>query len=444
MSQKGIIFIVLFFICIACALRMPQFGLYGYIGDYIMGSGSQWWAAPFRKMGFRFSLMLAMVSAIGIVLNWSKISEGHRLLESQEILMLIFLALVYISMLLGESTGAIMLGESDVARYTIHDHPSEKMLKITIFCIMLTQVITDRAKIGGLMWVLVVGALILGFEAWNLPRSALQDGRLEGIGGPDFQDANRFGGFMAGILFVIGAQFMRTGWVGRVICFIAGGFTANAIILARSRGAVLGMVAGMFVSVLFAPKKYRWLIIVGMGLGGAGLLYLSDPQLLERVCTVTADSDERDASAQSRLDIWAGGVKMIADHPLLGVGPGNFYQNIGKYQPLHPLRDAHNTFIRCGGELGGTGLLVYFALLLNATQYHRWCIRMSIDLPKDSQKNITWMSVGFLSCMTTMITYGMTGTLIYTEYLWWMIMVPVCLKRMVQKELDLNHAEKDE
>jgi O-antigen ligase len=436
MPLKGLIFAGLFLLCAVGALVLPCLGVYGYIADYCIGSASQWWEAPFSGLGIRYSLTLALTTAIGMLLQRDKLRFGESFLQRQEVLMLLFLGTVWLSdFLTGQSIG----------RYITADHPTIKMTKVIVFAFMLSHVITDRKKAQALFWTLVISSLILGMQAYDVPRSAFRQGRLESVGGADFRDANRFAGFMASMLFIVGTQFLRSGWRGRLISFLAGGFTANAVILARSRGALLGLACGIFAAAIMAPKKYRGKILIGLVLATAGVFYLTDPQTVDRTSTITATGEERDSSAQSRLEIWEGGVKMLIANPVFGVGPGNFYQNIGKYVPQHSGRDAHNTFVRCAGELGIIGLSLFVLLAWNAIRILRRCSRELSQLPPDVGKDLLWMNYGCLTGLIAMLAYGMTGTLVYTEYLWWMLTFPVCMQRVLENELaDMNLAAQQE
>jgi len=52
-------------------------------------------------------------------------------------------------------------------------------------------------------------------------------------------------------------------------------------------------------------------------------------------------------------------------------------------------------------------------------------------LPAEQGRQVLWASFGALTGLVAMLTYGLTGTLLYTEYLWWMLALPVCLARIV-------------
>ncbi len=431
MGLRTLLFVGLFAVALLGAFYNPLVGLIGYMGHYCIGPERQWWHAPLRGFDLRYSFSLAMVSAVSIFVNRHKLNYG-QFLTRHEWYILAFVAIVWL---------ADMTSADSVGRYSTVDHPTMKMTKIAFFLLMLSHVATDRKKLKIVTWSFVVFALLLGLQAYEVPLSAFSKGRLESVGGADFSDANRFGGFMAGMLFIVGCQFLNsTKLWERGLTFLAGGFAANALILTRSRGAMLGLAVGMLIAFIFSSPRHRKIIVVGLLAAGLGIFNLSDEAFIERSSTITRQADERDASASSRLEIWEGGVKMLAEHPLLGVGPGNFYQNIGRYQPLHPGRDAHNTLVRCAGELGLAGLSVFVWLVFNAFRILRQCIRDAALFPPEIAKDFQLMSLGYMAAMFAMLAYGMTGTLIYTEYLWWMLILPVCLQRAFDNEMEAQLA----
>ncbi|WP_305046447.1 O-antigen ligase family protein [Geoalkalibacter sp.] len=425
MGLRSILFAALVAVALVGAFYHPIIGLIGYMGHYCIGPERQWWHAPMRGLGLRYSLMFALVSAVSIYINRHKL-KYKNFMVGQEWLIVIFVLVVWV---------AHVFSSASVGRYEAADHPTVKMVKITIFLMMLSHVVTDRKLLKIVTWSLVIFAMILGIQAYEVPLRAFIQGRLESVGGADFSDANRFGGFMAAMLFIIGCQFLNSkNWRQRLLVFLAGGFSANAVILTRSRGALLAVAAGMLAAMMFASPRQRKIIVVGILGAALGLYYLTDDTFRERSTTITAQADERDASASSRLEIWEGGLKMMKANPILGVGPGNFYQYIGRYQPLHEGRDAHNTLVRCGGELGLVGLGVFLAIVLNAFRLLWTHIRKASQFSPAVAKDFQFMGLGYMAALAAMLAYGMTGTLVYTEYLWWMLIMPVCLQRAFENE----------
>lgn len=427
MPLKGLIFAGLFLLCAGGALVLPCLGVYGYIADYCIAPVSQWWEAPFSRLGIRYSLTLALTTAIGMFLQRDKLRFGESFLQRQEVLFLVFLGIVWLSTFMGAET---------VGRYTIADHPSIKFTKIVVFALMMTHVITDKRKLDGLLWVFVIVSLILGLQAWDLPRRAFEGGRLEGIGGADFAESNFFAAFMAAMLPIIGIQLLRSKWFGKAVCAVSAAFTVNAIVLCRSRGALVGIAAGAITACLFAPKKHRKKIAVGLVLGMIGGVHLADPQFIERMGTITTHYEEqRDGITYGRIHIWRVGIDMAIDHPL-GIGAGNWYNRVGWYKPELAGVDSHSTYIKCVVELGWHGVVVFAIIVLTAFRSLSAVRRSSPH--SDSRFDLDLISFGMTISLYIYLTCCITITLIYAEFFWILLSLPVCLKRVLENAV-ANH-----
>ncbi len=425
LSIKGIIFFGLFIFCAIGALFAPYIGVYGYVADYSIGPAGQWWESPFSQLGIRYSMVLALATAIGMVLNWHNLNYGDRFLVRLEKLLLLFLAIVWFSALIGpETTG----------RFSTVDHPTVKFSKVVVFTMMLTHIITDQRKLSGLFWVFVLVALVLGLKAWATPWSAFQSGRLEGVGGADFNEANFFAAFMAAILPIIGVQLLQSEWKGKLLCAVSGAFAANAVVLCRSRGAFLGVAVGVVAAALFAPKKNRKIIAVLLVLGIAGGVYLVDEQFIERIATITTSEEKMDSSSASRLQLWGAGARMIIDHPL-GIGVGNWYQTIGRYIPEYEGKDAHSTYVKCWVELGLQGMIVFSLIIITAYLQLRNIKKYASLLPETEADRMAQFSYGIFVSLVIMLTCGLTISLTYMEGLWIFLMLPVCLRRVLENTL---------
>lgn len=421
MALKTLLFISLFAVCFLGAPWAPLLGVLGYMGHYCVGPERQWWHARLSGLGLRYSFLLAIATAVGIALNWRRLRFGKQLLVGQEKLLLLLLGIAWLSVWLGPST---------MGRYTTVDHPSVKFTKMVIFVLMMTHVVTDIKKLDRLLWVLVIGVMILGVQAYDTPRRAFMRGRLNSVGGPDFSEANFFAAYLVTMMPIITVQFIRGGWLGKALCLVAGVFGMNAIVLTRSRGAVVGLAVGGLVAACLSPKKYRLKIIVILVVAGLGGLHLADPQFIERMSTITRSQDQRDTSAQSRFDLWSAAMKMIADHPA-GVGVGNFYQNIGRYNRNLAGKDAHNTYVRCAAELGLQGLTVFGLLIFNAIWMLLRIRRRADKLPAEHRVTIIFISYAMLVSLAMLLASCLTISLTYVEFMWWSLMLPVCLVRVV-------------
>ena len=424
---KSVIFIGLFFFCTFGAIFLPHLGVYGYLADYSIGPANQWWEAPFSGLGLRYSFSLAIATIAGFLLQRHKLRFGFSALTIQEILLLFFLFAIWFSYLVTGST---------IGKYSTVDHPTVKFSKVVFFVFLMTHTITDRKKLNGLLWVFVACALLLGLQAYDLPRRAYQSGRLEGIGGTDFAEANFFAAYMAAMLPIIGIQLMRSkNWPQRFLCLAAAAFTANTVVLCRSRGALVGIVMGCMAAVFVAPRKVRKKIAIGLILGAIGGLYVTDQQFLNRMTTiVVSEEEERDESAASRFRLWTAGMQMISDHPL-GIGVGNWYQTIGSYIPEYAGKDSHNTYVKCLVEIGIQGFSLFMLTILFALNETRKIKSFSRQFPPDVQNDFAVLSFGLFLSIVIILTCGLTITMIYTETVWILLMLPVCLRRAFENQM---------
>ena len=428
MPLTTILFVVLFILSAAGALYMPQIGMWGYMAHYIVGPERQWWENQLEPWGIRYSFTLALTTAIGFGVHFRSLRIRRPLLTGQEGLLVAFVGLVWVLRLISPETEG----------YTIVDHPSLKLTKVAIFVVMMTHLITRLKDLRVTMWLLVVCTMLLGYQAYTTPQSSFMSGRLETVGGADFGEANFLPAFVAGILPIMGVLFLTSRWIGKFVTVVAGGLSVNAIILTRSRGAVVGLGLGGMLALLLSPRRYRLKIGAGLVVAGLGMLWLSDPTFIQRVSTIF--EKEKDPSAAGRIEIWKASIAMVRNKPQ-GVGPGNFFSAIRRYNPEFAGRDAHSTFARCWAELGVAGFLLLVALMVNAVLVSRRAMQRAMDLPPPHREQVLYAGYAVAVGLCMMLGCGVTVTLLYTEALWWFLLLPVCVQRVVENaEEDLKVA----
>jgi O-antigen ligase len=127
---------------------------------------------------------------------------------------------------------------------------------------------------------------------------------------------------------------------------------------------------GLMILLLFftrAGRRWGWAILVAVVLVG-----LLTPSVRSRFTTELGYHLNADWPG-GRLFIWERSLEMVADHPITGVGPGNFDHEYR--QRLDPsvasnfwYQHAHNDFIEAAARSGIPGL-VTFVLLWTALLY---------------------------------------------------------------------------
>ena len=411
MSPRGIVFIGFFAVASVLALANPFWGIAAYVAHYHSYPERSWWGASLAAMGIRYSFTISVFLAAGTLLNLKRLPYG-RLIVRQEVLYLLFLAWVVVARQIGGQET-----EEDVV---------DKMLKMAVFLLAMTHVLVTPSRLGQFFWVLVSCAFYLGYECSTAPASRFTNGRLEGVGGPDFGDSNALAAHMVALLPIIGVLFLRSGWKGKLPSLAAAALIAKGIIQTRSRGGYLASMAGVVTMIGLAPRGHRKRIFALMAVAGLGALTQIDAGYIERMGTMKAGEREKDESAMSRLRFWGAGLRMAVDYPL-GVGPGNFHTHIGDYLPDDAGRDTHNTYVRCVAELGWPGLGLLVGLVANAFLILRR-VRRSASGPAGSE-DCVWYAYGLQMSLAAYITASFFISATYIEMFWWLILLPASLER---------------
>jgi len=136
---------------------------------------------------------------------------------------------------------------------------------------------------------------------------------------------------------------------------VAIALVSAAILLSLSRGAFIGLAAGFVVFVLTDRRRIQVTVTAGV-LAAVGTLLVihSNPQRFHEAVSLKQNVAQQNVS--TRFGAWGAAGRLASDHPLLGVGPGNFQFHYNQLtgQPLgtFTLTVAHNALLDVGAELG--------------------------------------------------------------------------------------------
>jgi len=148
---------------------------------------------------------------------------------------------------------------------------------------------------------------------------------------------NGYGQFMAAflpVLLLCILSFAELGKMLRLICLGGFGIGMIALLLSLSRGAWLGFVIAVMImmagSISWRYRQHTRGFIRGMViLGLIGLLAVS-PLIPSMVRRLSGDDGD---SAYSRIPLALMALRVIGDHPITGVGLGNYKYAVDRYKP---------------------------------------------------------------------------------------------------------------
>ncbi len=170
----------------------------------------------------------------------------------------------------------------------------------------------------------------------------------------------------------------RDGWISFFVSILF-----LSIILIRIRHKTPKTLTRIAVTVL--------VILIILGTVGSIGLY----QAVKNKSAASLSNPFRGVPLESRIEVYRGAVQMIADRPLLGVGPGNFPLVYPRYRDkkyIIFMNETHNDYLQFASEMGIFSLAAFLVLLL---LYFRSGIRFLL-----SSKNMYSLGLA-LGCMVS-------------------------------------------
>ena len=217
-------------------------------------------------------------------------------------------------------------------------------------------------------------------------------------------------------LFLAGtAHGWRRAWFG------GAAFAALVgVILSVARNQWVGVFFGLILLPLVARPRLTLTLWVPLGFGlfavgmASGLLPWAVRALL----------DINVSSGTARVELFGAGIRALMEHPLNGVGIGNF----PSYFPTNERDPVHNAVIEVGSELGAVGSLVFVTALAWVAARLVNGIRAAAD--PHARNQLKALLVGYL-CMLVEIQFDLMA---YSEFVWFYLVLADSAVRVALRE----------
>lgn len=185
------------------------------------------------------------------------------------------------------------------------------------------------------------------------------------------------------------------------------------MILTGSRNAIIGIGIGLIVLALL--YNFRLFILLAI----LGVISLFIPEVKDRMLSITDKTQN-----QSRVYLWEIAKRMIKDHPLFGVGNGNYVSLYDKYTEIYPQFKfygytrfpSHNSYLKVESELGIIGGFSFVAILISSLVK----VKKFVSITED--KFLKFFYTGFLASMVAFYFMNLFDNLFFvpktTAYFW--------------------------
>ncbi len=356
------------------AVLNPFYGLLIYVCFAIIKPDALWhWSVPVGNY--------SRIIAIALLVGWAFAGFGRWDFGRAK---LIVVSLV--GFLIWSAVSATLAADREVAWPAV-----EALFKIVLPFVVGITIIDTIAQVKQLAWTIMLSQGYVAFEAnvsYLEGNNWLMD---QGFGGMDNNCVAIALVCAMGFAFFLGLAETKT-W-RRWIAFALAGVMAHAIMFSMSRGGMVALIITGVVSFVLIPKRpiYYGYLALALAIG----LMMAGPSVREEFSTTFADEKERDASAESRVELWSNCVDLMSDNLVFGVGPRHFplvVQEFGVYQEG---KEAHSLWFQTGAEVGAVGLGMLLTFYL-AAMYRCWQLARTLDAYAPGAANYCRMIVAAL------------------------------------------------
>jgi probable O-glycosylation ligase (exosortase A-associated) len=232
----------------------------------------------------------------------------------------------------------------------------ELIAKVLLPFLVGITVIDSVSKLKLLAWVIILSQAYVALEANLTYFEGYNRLWLDGFVGMDNNSVAIALDSCIGLAFFLGLQTKNL-WL-KGAAFAGTALMAHAVLFSFSRGGMLGLLTTGIASFFLLPKKpqhylvFMVVVLIVIRLAGA--------EVVARLGTSFAAEEARDASAESRIQLWGICWDLMKKHPW-GVGPAQFGFVVTDYG-FYAGKQAHSLWLQIGAEIGfvGLGCLVLF------------------------------------------------------------------------------------
>jgi O-antigen ligase len=275
----------------------------------------------------------------------------------------------------------------------------------------------DRRNVDRVVTALATGVILVGVGGlllhlfgmdYNFSTGLTEIGDRPAPFHGNFAHTLTFGNYMAvAALLLFGYGWLAGTKSRRVtsLVLVGGVIAIVGVLMAGSRGPILATCLGLALLALFSHRRGRWLGIAGMLVVVLAVLF--SPTLKERFSTQLSTEMSID-NPRSRIHIFSNTLEIIADNPMMGVGPGNFpaaySQRLDPETPeIRHYTHAHNDLLQVTARSGLPGL-VLFSLIWYGVIRRFWVDRRDRAHPEGARGLVDAALIGSLVFLVASFT----------------------------------------
>ena len=341
---------------------------------------------------------------------------------------------------------------------------AENLKGLAVF-LLVTNLVTTRRTLKRVVWALVLAGAFLGtvsvlqvltrsygseFGGFGRVKMAHIAGSLyePRIAGP-LSDPNFYAQILVALVpLALYRLWDEASWRLKLVAAYAFGVIALAAVFTYSRGGALALALVLLLAGLYKRVRLKHVAAALLALAPFALLVPgSFERRLGTLAEIAREDEEAvsaapvESSIRQRTLLMRAAWGMFSDHPLLGVGAGNYAANydeyaarvgstLNSYDDFGQQRFPHSLYLEVAAETGLAGLLAFGAAvigaLLSLRSAHRRFMAAGDWRAASAAASVALALVGYLT--TSLILHGH-----YVRYLWLLLAVAAAARQVARR-----------
>lgn len=301
-------------------------------------------------------------------------------------------------------------------------------LKEVVVFVLIINIVLSVYALGRIIEMMILSNSFLAlFAVKDYLTGNLERGRVHGVVGGMFEDPNDLAlsliTMVPLIYWMIQTRVTRSGRLFHMALMVV---VVCGIVATQSRGGFIALL-GVALMIVRGSRKKMVAVLIGAIIAVA-VIWAMQRGAFDRFSTITNYQSEE--TAQIRMHMWKAGVRMFADHPILGVGAGMFSVAYGQdYKDpsfaYNTWWTAHNSLIQVGAEMGLLGLLLWIGFAVSGFSSLRTARRrISLsDLEDRAKAPFLWM----ISALETSLAGFIMGAMFLSRAYDWILIIVLAL-----------------
>ena len=297
--------------------------------------------------------------------------------------------------------------------------------KGVIVAILISMVVERVSQLRKLIFVQAAAVCFMSIVSIAAHRTD-SVGRLSGVTGGVLENPNDLAINIAiNIPFCLAFLLRGRGPIRKGIWAIGLIAMVYAVTATYSRSGFLALLVGVALCLWeFGVRGRRWHLILLAGMMGVGMVAFAPPNYAIRLQSIFVGrmaGSQDNGSVDARRELLETSLQLMAQHPIVGVGPGNFPVVTGSWKV------AHNTYTQMGAE-GGIPALLLFLLVLLAAFRSVLSVRRSALYKQDKDAEI--LAGGLVAAFGAYLTGAFFSDTAYNLFPYFLIAYAIGVRRV--------------